>query len=540
MMDDLKTSSWSIKHFQDILIAIAIGCTIFLTLLTQLDAPGVTWDEGLVNFEAAKNQAEWFRNLYQLDAPFSKETIDQYWSTPSDHPSLPRTMAALSHICFTGWVDEVVALRVPSALLFSFLIATIFLFLRAFVNIPSALFGALSLAFMPRVWGHAHIFSLDLPILCWWCWAAITAYWVLAGRWHPVWFGLVFAFTFSTKLHAVFLPFPLLIWAGIVWIQHKEDRLELLKRIGWAAVWSAVLTPIIYIGSQPWLWHDTVSRMIDRFTDYAEKSPIPLYYMGQTYRGNTPWHYPFVMVSVTVPAAVFLLFFTGLLSPVLKRFQNKNANHNEDHQSNHALYTLITLMFFAPLFILLLKPAYDGCRLFLPCFPMAAVLAGLGFALFTNFIQAYLKGIWVAWALLFAALAMPGYSLFHYHPFYLAYYNEMAGGIHGAKEKGFETVYWCDALTKEFIDQINEILPEGKSVHPKSMEHKVIDYYIERGWLKSSFKDFPWNYALLQSRQGMFPREEWLLYLQRTQKPVLVQELDGVQLFALYALDDNG
>lgn len=519
----------------DYLIAFALGLFTFTALVSQLDAPGVTWDEGLVNFAAAKNQAEWFRNLFILEAPFSKETIDQYWFTTSDHPSLPRTMAALSHICFTGLVDEIVALRIPSAFLFSILITTIYLFLRAFINILSALFGALSLIFMPRVWGHAHIFSLDLPILCWWFWSTITAYWVLAGRWNPVWFGLVYAITFSTKLHAVFLPFPILIWSTVVLIQHKKERLALLKRIGWAVGWSILLTPIIYFGSQPWLWHDTVTRIIDRFTDYAEKSPIPLYYLGQVYAGNTPWHYPFVMVAVTIPSIIFIFFLLGLIPSLISSF---DWTKNSSATSPYAIHLLISLMFITPLLILLLNSAYDGCRLFLPCFPMAALLAGFGFSVVTNFIHTYFKNAWIAWGIMFAALAMPAYSLFHYHPFYLAYYNEFVGGIRGAKEKGFETVYWCDALTKDFIDKINAVLPEDKTVHPKSMEHKVIDYYIERGWLKPRFKDYPWSYALLQSRQGMFPREEWLLYLQRTHKPVLVQELDGVQLYALYQLEE--
>jgi hypothetical protein len=163
------------------------------------------------------------------------------------------------------------------------------------------------------------------------------------------------------------------------------------------------------------------------------------------------------------------------------------------------------------------------------------VIAAFGFSFMINTIQKYWQNNYFAWGFICVVLVIPAYSLNHYHPFYLAYYNEFVGGISGAKEKGFETVYWCDALTLDFIKQINETLPDDKTVHPKSMAHPIIDYYIERGFVKPSFKNAPWSYALLQSRQGMFPREEWLLYLQR--KPVLSQELDGVQLYALYNIE---
>lgn len=516
--------------YKDKIIAAVLGLLTFILLCSQLHAPGVTWDEGLVNFTAAKNQADWFRNFFTLESPLSKETIDEYWFTTSDHPSLPRTIAALSHLSFTGWVDEIVALRVPSAVLFSILIASIYLFLRAFVCIPSAIFGALALICMPRIWGHAHIFSLDLPILCWWFWSTVTAYWVLAGRWKPIWFGVVFAISFTTKLHAAFLPFPILLWALIVLLQNKGERKILLKRIGWAVLWAIVLTPIIYIGCQPWLWHDTVTRIIERFTDYKNKSAVPLFYLGQLYV-DSPWHYPFVMVTVTVPVTIFLLFVIGLFSPIIQRMMKLNGPWN----SNYLLHLLLFFMFLTPLLIIQLKHAYDGCRLFLPCFPLLAVIAAFGFSLVLNFIQKYWQNQMASWIVTIALLAMPAYSLFHYHPFYLAYFNEFVGGIRGAKEKGFETVYWCDALTPDFIAQINEVLPEDKTVHPKSMEHKIIDYYIERGILKPSFKEFPWSYAIVQSRQGMFTGEEWTLYLQR--RPILVQELDGVQLYALYQLE---
>ncbi|MGC9329576.1 MAG: glycosyltransferase family 39 protein, partial [Candidatus Hinthialibacter sp.] len=172
---------------KDWLVAILVVFILFAGLLLELKAPGVTWDEGQVQFSAAKKQAEWIRNLAALDAPFSKETIDQYWYTKSDHPSPPRTLAAFSYLLFNGWIDEITALRLPSAVIFSLLAGSIYLFLRLFMPRPASLAGAFSLALTPRVFGHAHLFSLDLPMTAWWFWAAAAGFLVFHGKLKPLW-----------------------------------------------------------------------------------------------------------------------------------------------------------------------------------------------------------------------------------------------------------------------------------------------------------------------------------------------------------------
>jgi len=506
-------------------------------LFFQLQTPGVTWDEGHPNFPAAKNQAEWLRNIVSWDAPFSKETIGKYWFTTSDHPSLPRTIAAVSYLLFSPPLDEITALRIPSALQFSLLITTIYLFLRLFVPVSGAIAGSVSLVLMPRVFGHAHLFSLDIPIMCWWFWTAIIGYLVFQGQCKPIWFGLAYAVTFTTKLHAVFLPFPFLLWIGLQIYFNKEKRSFFIQRSLRAAGWVIVLTPILYIGLQPWLWHDTWVRIAERFFDYAEKStarPIPVFYFKQVFGNNTPWHYPLVMFSITVPVSIFILFLAGIFSPLLNKITATTHNVLQKIDQQKEVLLLIVFLFITPLLLVLLPlaQAYDGCRLFLPCFPFAALLAGFSYSAISRYLCLWYNTKILHSILYVLIFAFPLYSLIHVYPFYLAYYNGFVGGIRGAKEKGFETVYWGDALTKDFLDQVNQTVPEGKTVHPKSTSHGVIDYYIERGWLKKNFKDYPWDYALLQSRQGMFTREEWTFYLRR--RPLIVQGIDGVPLYTLY------
>lgn len=515
----------------DGLIAAGLGLLVFLCLACELTAPGVTWDEGLVQFPVARNQAFWIRNLFSLQAPFSQKTIDQYWYTKSDHPSPPRTAAALSYLLLNGWVDEIAAFRLPSAIVFSTLVGSIYLFLRLFLPKAASLAGASSLALMPCVFGHAHIFSLDLPIMAWWFWAAAAGFLVFHGKIRPVWFGLCFATAFSVKLHAVFLPVPLLIWIGcMLWFLHGWERSYWMRSL-WASLWAILFTPIFYIGSQPWLWHETIQRIISRFFHYIAKTPIPVYYLGAIYGERNPWHYPFVMALYTIPAVILLFVVLGLLSPLEWKRNSADAQSKAWFLGPMGVILFLVLLFLAPMGIVQFSKAYDGCRLILPCFPFAACLAGFGYHLAWTTLKKRIP-TQIAHALLLAFLFVPSlYAYAKIRPFYLSYYNELAGGVSGAWKKGMETAFWCDALTRDFMESINRIVPEGKTVKPASMSFEVYEYYRNRGWLKPPIAD-PADYYLLQSRQGMWRREEMYLFFR--EKPLAAVEVDGVQLFGLY------
>lgn len=528
-MSDPAQTSMSLKR--NLAIAAVLALAVFAMIAPGLGAPGVTWDEAHPNFPAAINQGEWLSSLASLDAPFSKETIDEYWTTTSDHPSPPRTIAALSRLALTPWLDEVVAMRIPSALIGALLAASLFLFMRPALSTTAALAASAALVFTPRVFGHFHLFSLDVPIMAWWFWAAAVGYNVIERRWPPWLFGLAYALAFSTKLHAVFLPAPLLAWALIhLYLKQapREDWLRLAKAAGWAAL----LTLPVYIGLQPWLWHDTWTRIVERFFDYAEKSgarPIPLFYLGTLYRGDTPWHYPLVMLALTTPLFILALQLIGFFAPT--QHDGKLV-----WRDSKGMRLFLLLHFITPLslVILPLAQAYDGCRLFLPCFPFAAALAGWGAQ---RMIDAAARVPRIALnALIAAMLALPfAYTAWSMHPHYLAYYNSLAGGPAGARQLGMESTYWCDSLTREMLDAINETVPAGATMRPMSMPFEAIAYYKHRGWLSSDIihvAEPPYDFHLLQCRQGMFTQNEWTLYLQR--RPLAVISVDGVPLYALY------
>ncbi|MGC9328270.1 MAG: hypothetical protein ACP5I1_11595, partial [Candidatus Hinthialibacter sp.] len=343
-----------------------------------------------------------------------------------------------------------------------------------------------------------------------------------------------YALAFCTKLHAVFLPGPLLAWVGIMLFSHRRNR-DYWMRAVQAAAWAMFFLPVFYIGLQPWLWHDTFTRIANRFFHYAAKTPIPVYYLGTIYGQSNPWHYPFVMVLYTVPAVILLFILAGLASPLDWKRSTPGARCMSWLLGPKGIYPFLVFHFLAPLLIIQLAKAYDGCRLFLPCFPFAACLAGWGFYQIEKALSQRLNKK-IVQAGLFLLLLIPSIAAYaKIRPYYLAYYNEIAGGVNGAWKRGMETTFWCDALTRDFLDQVNRIVPEGKTIKPASMSFEVYEYYHQRGWAHPPISD-PADYYLLQSRQGMWRRDETRLFFHET--PLATVEIDGVQLFGLYKTPD--
>ena len=75
---ELKTIQPALKVWglgRDAIAAICLGILCFLVLFITLDDYGITWDEAAPNFVAARNQAEWFRNLGNSNILFPRKPL---------------------------------------------------------------------------------------------------------------------------------------------------------------------------------------------------------------------------------------------------------------------------------------------------------------------------------------------------------------------------------------------------------------------------------------------------------------------------------
>jgi hypothetical protein len=237
-----------------------------------------------------------------------------------DHPPLGRYLLGAAHDIVTSiampadWPSPIVtaAARFGSAIAFgvtAFLIAS---FSRRHFGPIAGWTSAAALVLMPRVFGHAHIASLETMIGLFYT-ATVLA---VADRWKPgepvatraaIVCGVLWGLALLTKVQAVLLPIPLAAWALWHW------RLAAIKPVLLFGVFGAL---VFFIG-WPWLWSDPVGHVFSYLGRTTNRISLPVWYEGQVFADKAvPWHYPFVMFAVTVPPVLLVL---GLIGLCLKR-----------------------------------------------------------------------------------------------------------------------------------------------------------------------------------------------------------------------------
>ncbi len=227
-------------------------------------------------------------------------------------------------------------------------------------------------------------------------------------------------------------------------------------------IWAALLAwppAVAWLGNPAW-WRETLPRLAHYYmlnTDRENALPdIRIFYLGETYLYSLPWHSGWVLIAVTVPAAILVAGVVGIgyVLGVVKR----------DRLPLFWLVNFATL----PAMRLLPTPAHDGVRLLLPAFAFLAALAGLGAVRTADGLAAvFRRPAWSGRLRAVAALIVLGpsaWALATVHPFELSYYNAIVDGPRGASRLGFERTYWYDAFDPIMLGAVNDRLPEGAAV----------------------------------------------------------------------------
>lgn len=422
------------------------------------DGPGVTFDEGF-NAEMGAYLVE--SNLRAGLGAIHPATQLEIHSSPAynpDHPPLGRlamgiTNAVLQRI--SPQPDRLYVLtyaRAASALEFGLLLGLISLFCQRHWGTIAANAAPLCLLLTPRVFGHAHLASLETAMNLTWTLAVLG----LAERWahrerlrwfHGIIPGLLVGLALLTKMQAVFLQPIFLIWSLSTW--------------RWRAI-PAQLTvmataAILFFVAWPWLWSDPVGHWQQYFARSTERITLYCHYLGTRYADKAvPWHYPFVMFLITTPVVTLVLSGLGV-----------TAKSADQPQRRIKRLVIIATLFPLVVFAIPKVSVYDGERLFLVVWPLAAVLAGIGAQhlaqlTFQPSATVAWRGRLKRWAVacgLLIGFASPIVSMVPLHPCQLSYYNELVGGLRGADALGFEPTYWGDAVTPAFLDATLQKLP---------------------------------------------------------------------------------
>lgn len=468
-------------------------CLVMLTLdpsgsYPRLAAgPGITLDESF-NVQQGVLLVEAFRayGLFLFDPINVREVFGGEGGIPylPDHPPGGRWVLGIAHhLLWSLWSPESPAgpavtacARAGSAFLYGLTIFLIGATAARWRDPLTGWFAAAGVLLMPRLFAHAHLAALESAINLTYALAVLCladgftrsaksqqkserresksptdGAFVGGLGWRVGLFpGLMLGLALLTKIQGYLVVPCGVVWALCYWRQRAVVPL---------LVWGGVGGLVLLIG-WPWLWLDPVGHLRQFLGSATERVTLHNFYLGQVFADvETPWHYPWVLFLVTVPVGLQILGGWGVYR-ALKGWRSQPE----------WMLGLACLVF--PLLLFSTNAAvYDGTRLFSVCFPLWGLFIGLGAREWTAWLGSRLPEP-RALGLTAVLLMLQGYGLWAAHPCQLGYYNLLVGGPRGAQRLGLETTYWGDSLTRPFLQECLQHLPQGSEIELAPVLHQ--------------------------------------------------------------------
>ena len=507
-------------------IAISLGLLAVVVLVATSRDIGLTWDEPIY-MVAAESYSGWVQELVTRPSyALGEQAIAEAWNINHEHPDIDKLWAGLVWSSARQFTDDVTAHRLGNMLLSGLLVALAYLMVAPDRGRIAGVAAGVSLLAMPRVFFHAHLASQDVPAAV--GIAAVTyLFWVSRYRRGLGWtvlLGLVFGLAIGINIHPLF-ELPLILG---LWTLAAARRPYLVVRL----VAMGAIGLVVWIALWPWLYEDTLRRLLDYVTFYLfNHQQISQWYLHRNYL-PPPWHYPFVMTVAVVPLTISILAVIGVLgplrsgrvqltclvqagwarpgrSPARAQAQTGPGQPGRQRSPEPGLYHLRLLLVIGaliPIVTLVIGRSmiFDGERLWMPTFFFIAVLAGLGFATVFDFAHVMARRFspsvpssLVALALAAIVLAPQAIQSVGLYPHLLSYYSETIGGLRGANRLGLETTYWAETYA-DTLDYLNANAPTGSLIWVEA--HDVMLYYQRLGLLRPDLR-----IASVRGDEGIVP-----------------------------------
>ncbi|HVJ94858.1 MAG TPA: glycosyltransferase family 39 protein, partial [Labilithrix sp.] len=476
-----RVAAWA-RDNVDHLVGGGLGLVYVIWLLSTARSLGFSRDEGFY-FAASSEYERWYHLLFTTPSKaFERAAIDQSWASNHEHPSLMKSLFALSHHFFwTKWkvfADQSTAFRLPGMLSMGLALWVTYLFgARAFSR-RAGIIAAVALGLMPNVFYHAHLACFDVPIMAMWVTCVFT-YWCAEKNRGFGWAlvaGVVYGLTLETKhnawmLPAVFVPHALLVHGrAMAEDTTKTGRLPIPASL----VMMATVGPAVFVALWPWLWNDTLPRIQEYVNFHLHHDYYNIEFLGVTYFGPpSPKSYMPVMIAATVPTVTLVLFAIGafararvLVARAAKWLESQFGRTfawPKEAPPSDPLHTdaLLFLALAVPLSVFLLPrtPIFGGTKHWITAYPALALFAGRGFDLVATQLETTLrqktsldalKRNWII-ALVGAITFMAPFAVTrHSHPFGLSTYVPFFGGTAGGADLGLNRQFW--GFTTQSLD----------------------------------------------------------------------------------------
>ena len=534
-------------------IGAALALAYVAVLLYTAPALGLARDEGIYVW-AAESYARWYQLLFDdPSAALSRTVIDAHWRANREHPALVKTLFAFSHLLdqrFDLFSRDSLAFRFPGMLSAGLLLWLIHVFGTRLYGRGAGLFAACAYALLPRPFYHAHLGAFDVPIAL-----AVTAvsYAYLRSLHERRWAfmtGLAFGAALATKHNSWVLPGIFAIHFALVLLLQRVHQVRGPRPISLWPHWllaMAVLGPLVFVGSWPWLYHETLPRIGRYAAFHLHHEYYNIAYFGVNYFWPPfPISFPWVMTLYTVPLATLACGVLGLAHAVRELLARVRARSSELAPYEAAQPELLLLgCLFAPLVIISLPstPIFGATKHWFTAYPFLAIFAGAGFWQLLVRARAVLPGVGqrmqgvLATAAAALALTPAAVETAHSHPFALSHYGMAAGFVAGAAEKGMNRQFW-GFTTGSLVGFLNRALPRGGRVYPcdtldGSFRMLTRDGLLRPGILPTQHIADA-DYALVHHEHHFAEVDHQIWTTWGRTQPVHVLTYDGVPIISVY------
>jgi len=435
------------------LLSAVIALVAISAALATLDpagaGPGVTVDEF---YDAAAGKR--LVHAWQTEgwAFFARDRIEKNFDPLTRHPPLGRWLLGWTHALLDPDPQQpesvqLVAARVAPVLAYGVLIFCVGCYAGRQLGPVGAAVAAWAVAIIPNLFGHAHFATLDT-------FTALFAFLTIQSLvgaleahrwWRFALAGVVWGMALLTKYHGLILIAPVTV--------------VLFGTLGWRAwkpwlIWCVTAGVVFYAG-WPWLWLAPVAHLREYLSSATQRAPLHVFYWGHVWNDVVvPWHYPWVMLLVTLPTGLLLLAGIGVWVQRAELVRNPRW-------ALPALGSLAYLVVFSWPGV----PVYDGVRLFLAVYAWIALFVAAGAVALYHKLASQLHAPRIAAGALAIFLLLQAYPVVAYRPFWLSHYNLALGGLRGAERLGFEVTYWGDTVTHDLLDPLARAIPGQQAIY---------------------------------------------------------------------------
>ncbi|MCG3172339.1 MAG: hypothetical protein GMKNLPBB_00489 [Myxococcota bacterium] len=480
---------------------------------------GFVRDEGFY-FPAAEFYQNWYDELWDNSAigkpgySFNRAAIDKHWSYNNEHPALMKTLFAWSWKLFhqkLGWLSNSGAMRLPAMAMGGLLLAVTYWFGALVFSRFAGWMAALFLAVNPQIFHMAHLACFDIPITALWT-ACIFAWWrsLTNKRW--AWItGLLWGLALATKLNAFFIPGVMLLhWLFLEWRNFRPRwfngphvEIPALPR---AWLWMAVLGPAIFIGTWPWLYHQTGVRIANYLGFHLRHEHYAVSYFHEVLtKPPFPESYPWVMTLFSNPEPVIAaaaLAVAGriiwMIAGGLRRGDGPDAIRllaggsrvqEESLRRERGLWALLLLNALIPIWIISRPntPIFGGVKHWFPALPFLYLIAASELDRVRRWFEISFHGFAMRRlapaAICILALGAGAAGILNTWTHGIAYYNQFIGGVRGAAEHGMLRNFWGYS-SRQALEYLNQNVEKNGRVFFQQTNYEAFLWYSYDGLLR--------------------------------------------------------